>query len=83
MLIYAVQFEHDPVDGVGRVLEGIMKGGWLGGTPEEYLAAIRAALTSDEELSNLVPQDHSEAAVRRFLAEVARRLESRGGAERN
>jgi hypothetical protein len=83
ILVYAVQFEDDPLDGVGRVLEGIVDGGWLDGTPTEYLAATRAALASDEKLSDLVPQDHSEEVIRRFLAEIARRLEHRGGAERD
>ena len=83
MLVYAVQFEDDPVDGVGRVLEGIVDGGWLDGTPKENLAAVQAALASDEKLSDLVPQDHSEEAVRRYLSEIARRLENRGSAERH
>lgn len=76
-LIYPVQFDHDPRDGIDRVLEMVVEPGGLDGTPAEYLAAIRAALASSERLSDLIPQDHPEEVVRQYLAEVAQRIENR------
>jgi hypothetical protein len=79
-LIYGVQFERDPVDAIDRVVEYVLSGALLRTPPREHLAAIRAALASDEQLAGLIPQDyHDEATIRRYLAELARRLEERLG----
>jgi hypothetical protein len=78
-LIYPVQFERNPVDAVDRVLEMVVRTGCLDGTPVEYLNAISEALASTEQLADLIPQDHSEEAIRRFLAKVARRIKSQVG----
>jgi hypothetical protein len=43
----------------------------------DYIAAIAAALKSSEQLSELVPQVHSEAVIRDYLSAVQRRLEAR------
>lgn len=76
-LLYPVVWERDPCALVDRVVEITVDRRALDGTPDEYLAAVRAALASDEPLTDLLPQDHDEATVRRFLAEVADRLERR------
>lgn len=76
-LIYPVQFEINPTDGVDRVLANVIDAGVLDASPNEYLEAIRMALTSDVDLSALIPQDHSETAIRAYLAEIERRLEPR------
>ena len=73
-LIYPVQFERNPVDGVDRVLELIARGRALDGSPEEYADAVGAALRSDEPLASLIPQGHSESAIRTYLAELGKRL---------
>ena len=73
-LIYPVQFERDPLDGVDRVVRAALAEGVLGAPPERCLALLRSALASDERLAQLIPQDHPEEAIRRFLAEVERRL---------
>jgi hypothetical protein len=73
-LLYPVQFEPAPIDGVERVLRMVVRAGALGATPAQYLAAIRAALASRRELAGLIPQPHPEAAVRAYLAELERRL---------
>jgi hypothetical protein len=74
-LIYPVQFERDPVDGIERVLEMVIGARALGASPAEYRAAVREALESDAPLAELIPQPHSEVVIRGYLAEVARRLE--------
>ena len=69
-LIYPVQFERDPVEGIDRVLDQIVRGGALGGNAAEYAAAVDAALRSDEPLALLIPQPHSESVIRTYLAEL-------------
>jgi hypothetical protein len=73
-LIYPVQFERNPVDGLDRVLEVVVDRRALGASREDYAAAVDAALASDEPLSRLIPQPHSEAVIRAFLAELRTRL---------
>jgi hypothetical protein len=46
----------------------------LHASPEQYRAAIDAALGSDEDLATLLPQPHSDAAIRRYLEAVRGRL---------
>ena len=50
-LIYGVQFERDPLDVMDRVVEYVLSGVLLRTPPHEHLAAIRAALASDEQLA--------------------------------
>ena len=73
-LIYPVQFERDPVDGIDHALEVIVRARALDKSPEEYAAAVRAALRSDERLALLIPQGHSESVIRTYLAELEKRL---------
>jgi len=73
-LIYPIQFEADPTQGVDRVLEHVVARGALGASPAIYLGSVRAALSSRIPLATLIPQSHSESAIRRFLAEVEQRL---------
>jgi len=73
-LIYPVQFETDPLQGLDRVIDLVVKKRALGASPDRYLASVRMALASSTHLSDLIPQDHSEEAIRRFLSEVKRRL---------
>lgn len=75
-LIYPIQFDPDPIDGVDRVLTLVVKARALGATPAEYLTSTSAALKSPEKLSGLIPQDHSEKVIRAYLAEVQKRLGS-------
>jgi hypothetical protein len=73
-LIYPIQFENDPLDGVDRVLEVVVGARALDATPEQYARAVQAALHSDESLALLIPQPHPESVIRTYLAEVERRL---------
>jgi hypothetical protein len=79
-LLYGVQFDENLLDGVNRTLELVVARSALGASPAEYLKAIRVALASKIELSKLLPLalDHSEAQVREYLIEIARRLEADG-----
>lgn len=74
-LIYPIQFEQQPNDGIDWVLDRIVRRGTLGGTPGEYLGAIKKGLAGSEPLSSLIPQDHPEAVIRAYLREVQHRLE--------
>lgn len=73
-LIYPVQFEENPLDGVDRVLKQIIHAKAMDASPGEYLAAIQAGLQSNERLSDLIPQEHTESSVRTYLAEMQQRL---------
>jgi hypothetical protein len=78
-LIYPVQFEADPCDGTDRVLRQVVERRALGASPMEYLAAIRDALASSDALDTLIPQDHSDTTIRRYLGEIAEAIERRWG----
>jgi hypothetical protein len=73
-LLYPVIFDHDPIESVDRVLDGVVRSRALRSSPEDYLAAIDAALASDEDLATLLPQPHSDTAVRRYLEALRSRL---------
>lgn len=73
-LIYPIQFDPDPVDGVDRVLEVVVGRQAMGATREDFAAAVDAALSSDEPLAPLIPQPHSESVIRAYLTELQRRL---------
>jgi hypothetical protein len=73
-LIYPIQFDGNPVEGVERVLKLVVDAGALGATPLEYLASTKAALASSEKLSKLIPQGHSEKVIRRYLTKIQQRL---------
>ncbi|MGA2944470.1 MAG: hypothetical protein ABSE50_20795, partial [Xanthobacteraceae bacterium] len=72
LLIYPVQFEKDPKNGIERVIEFVIEEKLL--SPAEYIAAIKLALNGAEELSALIPQPHSEAKIRDYLRELERAL---------
>src|SRR5580700_5909732 len=72
-LIYGVQFSRDPIEDVDRVLHMVLEGRMLSGAPEQYLAAMRTALASEVPLAQLIPQEHSEETIRRFLRALEKR----------
>ena len=75
VLIYPVQFEADPMDGIDRVINEIIPNmNAFSKSSEDYVNAIESALDSSDELSKLLPQPHSEKVIRRYLGEVRRRL---------
>jgi hypothetical protein len=74
-LLYPVLFEADPVNGLDRVLTHVVYKRGTEATPQDYLAAIRLALASEQALVDLLPQRHTEETIRRFLSALQRRLE--------
>jgi hypothetical protein len=75
-LLYPIQFEGDPLDGVDRVLQKVVEIGALRSSPKQDLATIRSALASEIRLAELIPQRHSEETIRRYLTELERRLQA-------
>jgi redox-regulated HSP33 family molecular chaperone len=69
-LLYPVQFEREPEAGVARTFKRVVAAHALNASEYEYLAAIIAALESDEPLSELVPQSRPEETVRAYLASM-------------
>ena len=74
-LIYPVQFDEQPLNAVDRVLNHVVGGKAMGAASSEYFDAIQWALSSKEVLSELLPQKHSEQAIRAYLAKIKDRLE--------
>jgi hypothetical protein len=75
-LIYPIQFDPQPVEGIDRVLKMVVFADHLKLQVPDVIAAIDAGLASNVSLSELIPQGHSEAVIRSFLAAVRTRLES-------
>ncbi len=78
-LLYPIIFEAQPSTVVDRVRHGVVERQALGATAVQYLAAIRQALASPEDLHQLLPLGaaQSEATIREYLAALAQRLEAR------
>jgi hypothetical protein len=75
MLIYPIQFDPEPVKGIDRVLKMVVFADHLKLEVPDVIAAIDAGLASDAKLCELIPQGHSEAVIRGYLAAVRARLE--------
>ena len=82
-LIYPIQFDSKPVEGIDRVLRMVVFADHLKLPVSDVIAAIDAGLTSNVTLSELIPQGHSEAVIRSYLAAVRTRLESEPPMERS
>jgi hypothetical protein len=76
MLIYPIQFDPEPVNGIDRVLEHVVYAEHLKLSRTDVIAAIDVGLESQERLSELIPQRHSEAMIRGFLAALRTRMET-------
>ena len=74
MVIYCIQFEDDPTQSlaVDHALRTAVDKSDLG--RDEYREAIVTALSSNESLAKLIPQDHPEETIRRFLELLLARL---------
>jgi hypothetical protein len=75
-LIYGVQFERNPLDGVDWVLRQVVQAGALSATPDQYLSSIRKALAGETLPADLIPQGHSEETIRRYLRELEHRIQA-------
>jgi hypothetical protein len=75
-LIYVIQFSDDPTQSqtIDHAMRVVVASGALGLTPIEYREAIVSALASNELVSELILQDHSEETLRRYLELVLERL---------
>jgi hypothetical protein len=76
MLIYPIQFDQKPENGIDRVLRMVVFADHLKLQVPDVIAAIDAGLASDAALSELIPQGHPESVIRGYLAAVRARLES-------
>jgi hypothetical protein len=75
-VLYGIQFETNPLDGVDRIIRQVVTAGALSATPAQYLASIRIALASQTSLAALIPQPHSEEVIRNYLLELERRTQA-------
>lgn len=73
-LIYPVQFNANPLEGIDRVIEQVVLRHALGADERQYRKSIQDALQSGTQLSALLPQDHPEGVIREYLSQLAVRL---------
>jgi len=76
MLLYPIQFDTDPMQGIDRVLARDVFGGHSKLLAAEVISAIDAGLASDAKLSELIPMSHSERVLRVYLANLRTRLDA-------
>lgn len=79
MLIYPIQFDADPLNGIDRVVKQVVFAEHLKLSLPEVIAAIDAGLASHAHLSELIPQPHPEPVIRSFIAAMRVRLETEQG----
>jgi hypothetical protein len=73
-LLYPVQFEAKPENGIDRVVRSVILRSALNASPMEYQSAIVTALDSTDKLSEIIPQDHNERTTRNYLNELSSTL---------
>ena len=79
MLMYPIIFAKNPSDHAERAIEAMFVGREreTAHSLQAYLDAVQGALASRGNLSELLPQPHSDAVIRAYLAEVQHKLEER------
>jgi hypothetical protein len=75
MLIYPIQFDANPLNGIDRVLDQVVYAEHLKLSLPDIIAAIDSGLASHARLSELIPQSHTESVIRGFLSALRNRLE--------
>jgi uncharacterized RDD family membrane protein YckC len=73
MLIYPIQFDPNPSESVERAFKIVSRDA-AEYIPDKFIRAIDFGLESDAELSELIPQSHSEAVIREYLTLMRARL---------
>jgi hypothetical protein len=76
-LLYVVLFEERPVDMVGPVVEDFDSVSDHVFTPFQYIDGITEALDANADLTDLIPQRHSQEDIREYLIEMRRALRDR------
>ena len=74
-LIYPIQFEKDPIDGMERVFKTVLAPNIMNVPLSDYAETIKVALESSEQLSSLIAKNHSEPTIRRYLVKLLQRIE--------
>jgi hypothetical protein len=72
---YPIIFEKNPLDGVERVYDVVVRGQADPMRAREYLQHLRVLLASDESLTPHSASEHADADIRRFLESLIRRIE--------
>jgi hypothetical protein len=75
MLIYPIQFEKDPLDGLERVFKTVLAPQSMKLPLSDYAETIKVALESSEDLSSLIAKNHSEESIRRYLGKLLERIQ--------
>jgi hypothetical protein len=75
-LLYPVQFEEQPVQGIDRVIRMVVNREALQSSETDYVKAITSALDSTDTLSTILPSRHDEETVRNYLRALKEKLQS-------
>ena len=73
-LLYPVQFEKEPGQGIERVMKMVIFANAMGASSADYQEAIDRALHSKEKLSEIIPQSHDEKTIRKYLRQFMQEL---------
>ena len=77
-ILYGLIFTKELDDAAVRgMADALIAERTITGGPAVYLAAIEAALPSDEPLNDIIEAPHGEADIRDFLRRLAAELEAR------
>lgn len=76
MLLYPIQFDSYPLQGIDRVLARDVLASHSQLWPSDVAAAIDAGLASRVRLSELIPMNHSEEVIRNYLSIMRTRLDN-------
>jgi len=74
VLLYPAQFESSPKGSVEKLLDCTVATETWRGSAQNFRKSIDLALASREDLARLIPQPHSDSALREYLSVVKERL---------
>ena len=81
VLIYPIQFDSSPKEVIAKALRQTVETEDWRDSLESFLESIDASLASDQDLSVLIPQQHSDQVIREYLVALKAELLRRKGNE--
>lgn len=74
-LLYPVQFEEHPENGIERVIRMVVNRESFQSSETLYVDAITSALDCTDSLSAILPSRHDEETVRNYLRSLKEKLQ--------
>lgn len=73
---YMLQFRETPKNDVVMLAKAIHKGDAIVFSSEEIIEALKQAINSEDDLSDLIPQKHSDEVLRETFDMLLKELET-------